>query len=477
MTPRRGTSLDLGALSGWAPELAETFVSLASDIAVVIDPQGVVRNVSQGGAQPLAPRADEWIGHAWADTVTGDTRAKIEQLLQEAQSGVVARRREVNHTSLGGDDVPVAYTAIRLGEHGPILAVGRDLRAIASMQQRFLDAQRDLEKGYWQARRAESRYRLLFHAATDAVMLVDPHHLQILESNQAASRLFDLAPEQLLGRPVGFGFESRSRPAVDELLSSARASGRQAEIRARLAGKVTPVSVAATPFRTDDGMRLLVRVRTADPVAATDWNVLARLVDGASDAVVVTDAAGRVTLANPAFLQLVGLGEEREAKGRMLSQWLAQTEAAAADVLRGLVDRVRQAGIVRDMPCLVRREHAPAPEAVLEVELCATLLTEGDQESIGLTMHRVSAVPAVAPQGVAAVLHAVVEQVSDQLGTLPLQQLLREGAAAMERHLIGLALERAGHDAVRAAALLGISPASLAQRRRRFGPAGASGGA
>ena len=147
---------------------AEAFVSLASDIALVLDASGVVLNVAQGGAAPLAPAAHEWIGRAWVDTVTGDTRAKVHALLKDMASTGIARRREVNHPSATGVDIPVAYTAMQLGEHGPVLVVGRDLRAVAAIQQRFVDAQREMERGYWRTRQSESRYRLLFQVANDA---------------------------------------------------------------------------------------------------------------------------------------------------------------------------------------------------------------------------------------------------------------------------------------------------------------------
>ena len=245
------TRLDLGVLSPWAPELAQTFVSLSSDIALVMDGGGVIQSVVQGGSEPLAPSAQDWVGRPWADTVTGETRGKVEQLLKEVSDTGIARKREINHPNGVGTSVAVAYTAVRLGEGGPVLVVGCDLRSITAIQKRFLDAQQELERGYWRARQAEARYRLLFQVATDAVMVVDAHSLQILEANQATSDLFELALEQIVGRQATFGFESHSRNAVAELMTAARASGQPAEIRARLAGKVTATSVLATPFRSD----------------------------------------------------------------------------------------------------------------------------------------------------------------------------------------------------------------------------------
>lgn len=155
---------DLAALSAWAPELADTFVALACDIALVLDDQGVIRKLTQHAAQPLLPGAD-WVGLHWVETASTDSRAKVLQMLADVAARGVARRREINHPQTPsvaaaaaaeaqeaqGAPVAVAYTAIRLGEYGPTLAVGHDLRTQADLQQRFVAAQQALEQSYWQA--------------------------------------------------------------------------------------------------------------------------------------------------------------------------------------------------------------------------------------------------------------------------------------------------------------------------------------
>ncbi len=427
---------DLAALSAWAPELAKTFVSLASDIALVIDEGGVIRNVAQVSAEPIAPGAYQWVGRAWIDTVSGETRPKIENLLKEVASTGIARRREVNHPLSADSSIPVAYTAIRLGHNGPVLAVGRDLRTIAAIQKRYVESQQEMERGYWQARQAEARYQLLFQVATDAVAVVDGGTLQIVEANQAAATLFATAAEQLKGQHIGAGFEHHSRGAVNELLSSARATGQSGEIRARLQGTLTSTSVVATPFRSDDAMRLLVRMRAIDaasPTAALN-KTLARLVDDASDGVVVTDSSGRILVANPAFLTLAGLGHEAQAKGQPLMSWLGLTDQPLA----ALVAKVRRDGIARQIASRLKR----GPASEVPVETSATLLTEGDQECIGFTI-RPTAGPAI-----------------DDAASDTLSRVFRAGLAALgtrlgDRELAAIASQ--------AAALLGVSIESLAR--------------
>lgn len=61
---------DLSGLSQWAPELAEAFVSLSSDIALVNGDGGIIERVVQSSQHPIAPSLLQSVGRPWADTVT-----------------------------------------------------------------------------------------------------------------------------------------------------------------------------------------------------------------------------------------------------------------------------------------------------------------------------------------------------------------------------------------------------------------------
>jgi transcriptional regulator PpsR len=438
---------DLGELSGWAPELAKTFVSLSSDIALVIDSDGVIRNVAQGQDDPVAPGAYHWVGRPWIDTVSGDTRPKITHLLKEVSSTGIARRREVNHPVTDDSSIPISYTAIRLGEKGPVLAVGRDLRAIAAIQQRYVESQQDMERGYWQARQAEARYQLLFQVATDAVMVLDAETFQIIEANNAAVQLYGVSAQEMHGRPVSFAFEHHSRGALNELLGNARRTGESGEIRARLQGTHTSTSVVATPFRTQDAMRLLVRLRTIDAANAASslTQNLSRLVDQTRDGVVVTDSSGRIRIANPAFLALVRQGSEKQVTNEPLMNWLGLEDRPLA----ALVAQVRRDGIVRQVRAFLRHaggHSGPQREAARAVEVSATLLTEGDQECIGFTIHPITegAAPGAGAVGVSLSEHAEalrsgIEALAAQVGERALADLVVDATALAERHFAAIA--------------------------------------
>ena len=244
--------------------------------------------------------------------------------------------------------------------YGPVLldhtrAGGRDLRTIAAIQTRFTEAQLELERDYWKQRQTESRYRLLFQVATDAVLVVEAASLTILEANRAAAELFGHVPAQMAGLPAAIGIDPASRPAVEELLCATRASGKPAEIRARLGGSAPGdgaalVDVSATPFRaTSDGtsqLLLLVRLRSTERRSSDAARRLADFVEQTPDAVVITDSNGRLQIANPAFLALCPPGvQESQLKGQTLADLLGdpghRLAALVADVRRKAIPAQR----------------------------------------------------------------------------------------------------------------------------------------
>lgn len=449
---------DLSALSHLAPELARTIVSISGDIALVLDDDGVILNVALQSPAGFMPMQGDWVGQRWVETVTGETRGKIEQLLREVRVSGLSRRREVNHPSTAGADVPIAYAAIRLGENGPVLAVGRDLRAIASIQQRFVETQQEMERDYWKHRQAESRYRLLFQVATDAVLVVDAESLRVVDANQATAQLFDLRLETVIGKGAAFGIEPSSRNAVEEMLATARATGRPAEMRARVLGKTTYVSISATPFRSDNAMLLLVRARAMDSDERSDSPAsFAKLVERTPDGVLITDSGGRVLTSNKAFLTMCGASHERDIRGKSLADWISPSDSD----LSGLIKSVKLRGIASP----VRASLLAFGRRAANVEITAALLEDDDQESIGFTIRKIGH-QSQAETGSAPDLAESLETLMARVGTEGLPLLVREGKDLVERHLITLAIQRFEGDRSATAELLGISRAQLDLRLR-----------
>ena len=158
---------DLGALS------AANLIAAATDVAVVVDGQGVVRDVAFNKDE-LSLELDargRWMGSKLAEIVTPETRAKVKELLHDATVRKSSSWRQVNHPSPGGEDIPVLYSAINIGRDDRFVVVGRDLRPLAMMQQRLISAQQSMERDYIRLRHAETRYRLLFQVSSEMSLI------------------------------------------------------------------------------------------------------------------------------------------------------------------------------------------------------------------------------------------------------------------------------------------------------------------
>jgi transcriptional regulator PpsR len=447
-------------LSALAPELASTVVRVAGDIALVIGADGVIISVAAGNL-PLAGPGQEWVGRSWADTVCTLNRSKAEQLLREATQLGVSRRREFNHPLEEGGEIPVSWAAVRLGEQGPLLAVGRDLRAVSAIQQRFLDAQKDLERDYWQRRNAETQYRLLFQVAHDGVVVLDADTRCVLDANPAALALLGHAGPTLAGQVLGPFIEAGWRPVLDELLVTALATGRAAEMRLRAAGSGVPLDVSATPFvaHAPAGAQrcVLLRVRRAEP-SAQDAPAVVDFIGLTPDAVVVTDGGGRLLWANPAFLELCQANDDRRLKGRHVAELLGDPQRQWAPLLA----RVRARGIVGRAALSLGLPGA----APLAAEVSGALLAEGDQEHIGFTLRLLPGTPG---ERAAQELALDVSALTTQIGHAPLAELLAEASRRIETHFIQAALRAAGGHLDIAAAALRLSAPALLARMGRLG--------
>lgn len=429
-------SADLSALSPRAAEVASAFVSLNNDIAVVIDADGVVTDAAQNPEAPVAATADRWVGRPWVESVAGETRRKIDLSLTDDGLTRIARRREVDMASPDGDTIPIAYTALRQGSHGPVLAMGRDLRAVGAIQQRFVETRHETERGYWRARQAESRGRLLFEVASDAVLTVDGQTLCIVEANRVATALLRAGYEPLAGRLVSRQFDAGSAAAVVELLNSVQASDGVAEIYARLNTTQAAVAVLATPVRSAAGVRLLLRVRCIEAAAMSAAIIpsggipgtFARPVECAEDGVIVTDSSGRVQLVNAAFLRLVHAAAEPDVCGRPLADWLGRI----ATDMPALIAEVRGNGLTR----LVQSRLCRADGTGLDVDVVGRLLIEGDQECFGFTVRALDAGRALLPSSAAAELARAIEGLGALIGEVPLAGLLRQAEALARDFLL-----------------------------------------
>jgi transcriptional regulator PpsR len=451
---------DLGALS------VAKLIAAATDVAVVVDAQGFIRDVAFN-KEELSLELDghgRWLGSKFREIVTPDTSAKVGELLRDAAAGKFSGWRQVNHASPGGQDIPVLYSAIDIGREDRFVLVGRDLRPLAAMQQRLFNAQQSMERDYVRLRHAETRYRLLFQVSSEAVMIVDASSNAILDANPAALAMFDENAPQLLKSSFVSHFDAAGAPVVERLLADVRATGRDHTAQVHLVKGQRECGVAASLFRQESASLFLVRLSSQAPVeggALKATSMLLRYFDVAPDGLVITQYDGRVVRTNLAFLEMAQLNSAEQPRGELLDRWLGRAGVDFGVALANL----RQNGSIRLFSTGLRGEYG----AMAEVEVSAVSLADNeDRAGFGFAIRniekRLSATSASQSE-----LPRSVAQLTELIGRVPLRDLVREATDVIEKLSIEAALELTGDNRASAAEMLGLSRQSLYVKLRRFG--------
>jgi transcriptional regulator PpsR len=465
-------------------------VEASSDIALVLDDQGTIIDLLVQDPELEAESAREWLGKPWVQTVTPESRQKVEALLRDASAAAgEARWRQVNHPVRDGDDLPLLYSAVRLGEAKPaargrarhsgrIVAFGRNLRSTVALQKRLIEAQQAMERDYWRFREAETRYRHLFQSSGEAVLIVDGLTQKVLEANPAAQALCGDARSKLVGTTLSSLFDPRAAEALQAMLAAARSIGSREPVRALCADRITEVSVSASVFRQDESAYLLVRLtpqavadgrrsgRSASTaVVATGATggsdaTLRAFVQNATDALVFTDAQGRVLSANRAFVALAQVSAEDQVRGQMLDRWVGRTGVE----LGVLITNLRQRGSVGLFVTAVRGEYG----AGTEVEIAASALPPADEPVLAFAIRNIERRLRVSP-AVNAPITRSADDLAELVGNVPLKEIVSETTDLIEQLCIETALEMTGDNRASAALLLGLSRQSLYVKLRRFG--------
>lgn len=442
---------------------AAALLSAPADITLIVNREDVVIDLAAGGEEGADLGFESWFGKPWADRLVPDSREKARQLVEEADAVGQSRRREINHRAPDGTSVPASCTGVRL-RSGLVAVFCRDLGGVSRLQQRMIDIQRSMERDYGRLRSAETRYRLLFQLSTETMLVVDAASGRVEEANPAAGYLFGIEPSRLQDRPFRDLFEPDSAPAVDALVSAARALGRAEDTLLNRAGAGLPVVAAASLFRQDGQPLLLVRLSAHEghsdaPVvraALTSQAILHRL----PEAFAVVDGEGHLMDANAAFLDLAGLAAFAPLKGSSIGRWLGRPGID----LDLLLASVREHGAVRDFASLVRGELGGTED----VDVTAVAATDAPDPAVGILMRPVRrrGGQAFARQ---AGLSPSVENLTQLVGTMPLKDLVRETTDMIEQMCIEAALKLTDDNRASAAQILGLSRQSLYAKLHRFG--------
>ena len=445
------------------PSTFSQLLGVVSDVTLVMDQQGVIEDVSIGRDTLASLASHAWIGRAWIDTVTSESRTKIQDMLQSPGPSDGMRWRHVNHTTPSGHDVALQYVVLPLAG-GKWLAVGRDLESLAELQRRLVETQQSMERDYLRLRHIEARYRVLFDTSSEAVLMVDANTQRVLEANVGAQSLLKDAGKRLVGRDVRECFEADSQGEVQSLLRTALATGRIEICAARVAGLPSDLTVSATVFRQEGGAQFLVRLVTREASAelrheAQSSAVLSEAMVHFPDGWVLTDTSGLIKSVNEEGMALLGLTASSQVVGQSLERWL----------LRGAVDwgvlhtSLRQQRPVRNFATEVRTLSG----MTLPVEVSAVYLDRPEPMYAFFVRDMDRRL-----QGAASLAQSQANPFADLsqlVGRRPIKDIVGETVDTIERMCIEAALELTHNNRASAAEMLGLSRQSLYVKLRRFG--------
>ena len=439
--------------------VAARLLGATGDVTFVIDAGGVIRDVAIANPDLALDGLGEWIGRSWAETVTIESKPKIAEMLRDA--GAAPRWRQVNHAVARGE-VAVRYLAMDAGEDGRVIAIGRDLRATAALQQRLLGAQQSMERDYIRLRQAESRYRQLFELSSEAVLIVDAATRRITDANPAARTLVGGRKDNLAGQAFSAILHSEDRDAGVALLGAVAATEKVPPLGVRMADGRQACALSATLFREGRGAYFLVRLTplTAASDASAD-RALEAILERIPDAFVLTDEALTILAQNSAFLDLTQVARAEQVTGQPLGRFVGRPGID----LTLLVQQLREHGAVRNFTTIVRGDYGLQDE----VELAAVATEENGRPCYGITLRNVGPLRAARqPVGEAP---RSVEQLTELVGRVSLREIVRESTDLIERLCIEAALSYTSDNRASAAEILGLSRQSLYSKLHRHGMA------
>jgi transcriptional regulator PpsR len=446
------------------PATFSKLLGVVSDVSLIIDSQGVIEDVSTAQDTMATLGCQAWMGKRWTDTVTVESKKKIQELLQVTDDNSVLNWRHVNHPTPSGGEAAIQYVTVPI-KGGKYLAVGRNLERLAELQRRLVETQQSVERDYLRLRHIEARYRVLFETSPEAVLMIDATSYRLIEANVGAMALFKDAGKRLVGRDFRECFEAGSQGEVQSLLRTALATGRIEMCSATLSGAPSPLTVSATVFRQEGGAQFLVRLtqRESSSMSTVDAEssvVLSEAMEKFPDGWLLTDMAGTVKSVNEEGMALLGLTASSQVIGQSMERWLQ----------RGAVDwGVLNTSLKQQLP--VRNfatEVKTLSGMTLPVEVSAVYLSRPEPMYAFFVRDMDRRMQAASGANSAALPHPFAE-LSQLVGRRPIKDIVGETVDTIERMCIEAALELTHNNRASAAEMLGLSRQSLYVKLRRFG--------
>ncbi len=443
------------------PDEVAHIVQASADISLTLSSDGVIQSIAFGNPDLRSPSLESWVGKNWLDVVTSESRPKIQALLQDANETSLSRFRQINVPSPGSADLPLLCATLKVGSTGQIIALARDLREISLLQQRLVDAQQAIERDYTRLRQLETRYRVLFEMASEAVIVLDANTFKVIEANPRAADLLGDSVKKLSGRLLMDYLTKGDRIQVQSLLSKVAYTSTVAELNTSiLSGQ--EVYLSAAPFRNENQSLILVTLkRSGELVDRHDSNaqsLVIQALENAPDGFIVTNSAGKILTANQAFLRLIMSDKLEQILNEPLDRWL---ERSSVD-LRVMLSNLHEKGSIKLFATSIRDSFG----TLHPVEISAVSVPY-PHACLGFTIREVGSRIRSKIQPEESITRSS-EELTQLVGRLPLKEIINETTDLIEQLCIKAALDLTRGNRVSASEMLGLSRQSLYIKLRKY---------
>ena len=433
------------------------------DLTLLLDMAGVIREATLSSSVSRE-NVDDWLGRPWEDVV-GTPGEKIQRIMQDTLRTGVSAFRQITQKFPSGLELPMEFTTVLLGGRAGMLAIGKNLQAVAELQARLITAQQTIERDYWKLREIETRYRLVIEDSNEAVLLAKVADLRIVEANKTATGLLagsGRRKDGLVGRDFLQEIAAKDREPVELMLRRVRDQGKAPVIAIHLGEKGKPWTLRGSLMTYEAAPVFLLQMTAIGQKAgmtAPANDDLEGLLDRVPDAITIIDEGGAIKKANRAFTELVEVGSTDAVIDENLGRWLSRPGAD----LSVLISNIQRHGVVRLLSTTTQGELGTETE--IEISACGYQQGDDDRRII-LVLRNVAR--RLSPSPETDSLRAALASINEAVGKTPLRKLVKSTVEVVEQHYIRAALQLADGNRTTTAEILGLSRQSLYAKLDRY---------
>ncbi len=451
--------------------LAADIVSHVADTVLVMDAQGIIENVLNVQAPGLS-HLKQLIGKSWIESSTLESRKKVESLLLPPNSENTQKWRQINLSVPNNPDLPLMVTVLHITKDNKILGIGRDLRNLANLQQRLVEAQQAIETDYLRLRCAEARYRQLFDLSINAHVIIDGDTSKIIEANSVAQSLMAEKGRRMLGRPMAEFIDMNDFTELQELLSASRNINTPKKASVKLVKNGTLAEITVNFLREENQTVFLINVMPLSQIRE-DFKLdpnnerLLNAIQFSTDAFVITDLDGKIMTSNQTFLEMTQQEKASDLLDEPIDNWLGRASIDMRIILNNLKDKN---SIKHYITSIVPYGNSSG----MEVEVSAVKVVNDLESYIGFSIRHIGQRLSQRSQATSD-LKQTATKLTELVGRVPLKDIVSETTDMIEKMCIMSALELTMNNRVSASEMLGLSRQSLYIKMRRFGITDPSG--